>query len=80
MEPTANPRLLIDSPWRPWGWGETTCTRVPREGPRAEGWDIEIEHSVKRVDHLSDVQRRRVARVVQVLTDLSGIAMRARPT
>ena len=45
------------------------------EGPRARGWDIEIEHSVQRVDHLSDVQRRRVARVVQVLTGLSGIAM-----
>ena len=45
------------------------------EGPRAGGWDIEIEHSVQRVDHLSDVQRRRVARVVQVLTGLSGIAM-----
>jgi len=34
------------------------------EGPRARGWDIEIEHSVQRVDHLSDVQHRRVARVV----------------
>ena len=39
---------------RPWGWGE--ITRGPRRPPRAGGWDIEIEHSVQRVDHLSDVR------------------------
>jgi len=35
--------------------------RAYRKKARAqrEGWDIEIEHSVERVDHLSDVQRRR---------------------